>query len=377
MALTGQQHINIGNVNEQTGSDSLYDAFIKVENNFDNLFTNASPFKQFVSDSATSGIEVVADSDTGKVVIKHTGVANILPGTGIQATKKTNGDVELSVIGNQYGQLVAGVTSVGLSSSTLELSNDPVVTATGVIGVNLAKTDVVPGVYDRPKINVDEYGRVVSVEQSDAEGIVTSVGITGGTGISVAGSPITSNGIIRITNTGVTKIIAGSGIRIDSSGGTGNVTISATLPTTTQGTVKSVTVASTTLTIAEPTVTTTGTININLPTTHQYGGSVVAITPKANGSQSDATPITTGIVVIPANSSNNGAIKLPEATPGKIIRVLWPHTAPDALIGVRVYATGTATIDNSGIGGYYTVTKGKKVEFIAINANQWYTFVSA
>jgi hypothetical protein len=57
-------------------------------------------------------------------------------------------------------------------------------------------------------------------------GTVTSVGITAGTAISVSGSPITGSGNITVDNTGVTSIVAGTGISI--SGGTGAVTITNT-----------------------------------------------------------------------------------------------------------------------------------------------------
>ena len=57
-------------------------------------------------------------------------------------------------------------------------------------------------------------------------GSVTSVGITAGTGISVSGSPITTSGLMTVTNTGVTSIVAGTNVSI--SGSTGAVTISST-----------------------------------------------------------------------------------------------------------------------------------------------------
>lgn len=375
MALTGQQHINIGNVNEQTGSDSLYDAFTKVENNFNELFTNASPYKQFISDGTTAGIEVIADEDTGKVVIKNTGVADIIGSDSIEAFKKTNGDVVLSVKTNSVGIVQAGVTGIGLASSTLELSENPYVISSGTIDVNLQKVDIAAGVYDRPKINVDEYGRVVAIEQSDAEGVVTSVAIQGGTGISVAGSPITSNGTIRINNTGVTKIVAGSGIRIDSSSGTGNVTISATLPTTTQGTVKKVTLVSNTLVVdnTQSVVTTTGNLKIDLPTSYQYAGGVSTITPQV---QSAAPTVNNAIVIVPQDATPDYSIKLPVATPGTIIRVLWPHQTPAATF-IRVYPAVGARIDFLEPNINYRLSRGKKVEFIATSTTQWHTFVSA
>jgi len=67
-------------------------------------------------------------------------------------------------------------------------------------------------------------------------GTVTSVGVTAGTGISVSGSPITSSGSITVTNSGVTSIVAGTGISI--SGGTGAVTVTNTSSVNTNQLVK-------------------------------------------------------------------------------------------------------------------------------------------
>jgi hypothetical protein len=58
-------------------------------------------------------------------------------------------------------------------------------------------------------------------------GTVTSVGITGGTAISVSGSPITGSGSITVNNTGVTSIVAGTGISV--SGATGAVTVTSNI----------------------------------------------------------------------------------------------------------------------------------------------------
>ena len=55
MAIIGKQTINVGLPNESTGSDSLYDAFTKAQDNFDILFANASPFNTF-----TAGIGTVS-----------------------------------------------------------------------------------------------------------------------------------------------------------------------------------------------------------------------------------------------------------------------------------------------------------------------------
>ena len=42
MAIIGQQNINIGAENEAAGSDNLYQAFNKVQNNFTTLYVYPS-----------------------------------------------------------------------------------------------------------------------------------------------------------------------------------------------------------------------------------------------------------------------------------------------------------------------------------------------
>jgi hypothetical protein len=106
MAISGLQVINIGNQNESTGSDSLYTAFGKTKDNFATLFADSSPFNTF---TGNTGITVNANSTAGTVDIIN-----------------------------------SGVTSVGLTSTSLTISSSPV-TTTGTITINLPSNVVVTG----------------------------------------------------------------------------------------------------------------------------------------------------------------------------------------------------------------------------------------
>ena len=88
-------------------------------------------------------------------------------------------------------------------------------------GVGLKKGSII-GISPIEVVKTSEGFRIGYVGQITA-GTVTSIGITAGTGIAVSGSPITSNGNITVTNSGVTSISAGSGLTV--SGSTGGVTI--------------------------------------------------------------------------------------------------------------------------------------------------------
>ena len=257
MAIIGQQNINIGAENEAAGSDNLYQAFNKVQNNFTTLFELASPYTAYVGEG---GISTYADSANGKVFITNTGVTSISAGTGVTLSA-TTGNVIISATGNG----AAGVTNVNVTSSTLNVSGAPIVSA-GNIVVDLPLIPTGPsfaaGEYVAPSITVDNYGRITQIANTVGVGTVTSVAIQAvGDGLLIANSPITSSGVIEITNTGVTKLNAGTGIIL--SGDTGEVTISSV--NVNQGTVTRVEVTSNTLNVTGSPITSDGTINIELP----------------------------------------------------------------------------------------------------------------
>jgi hypothetical protein len=253
MAIGNLEVIQIGLPNESTGSDSLYLAFNKSKNNFAILANSAS---QYVNFTGNTGISVSANAIAGTVDILNTGVTSVIAGTGI-AIDSSNGAVTITNTGGNGNG--AGVTSVGVFSTTLAVSNTPVVSA-GNITVNLTQLgNTLAGQYTYPTVTVDNYGRVTSIANANSVGTVTSVGITPGTGISVTNSPVTSNGNITVTNTGVTRVSAGSGIAV--SGSTGNVTIS----TTPISAVTGVAISSNNLTITGSPITSSGTISVDLP----------------------------------------------------------------------------------------------------------------
>lgn len=275
MAISGKQTINVGLPNESTGSDSLYTAFNKAVTNFDTLFGNSSPYNTF---TAGDGISTSANANIGTVTITNTGVTNIIAGTNI-VVDQSNGNVTISSAGggNGGGGTVTSVGVVSASSSRIVASGGPVVSS-GNITLDLATTGVTSGTYTYPTVAVDSYGRITSITSGASVGTVTSVGVTPGAGIQVTGSPITTTGTINIINTGVTRLNAGAGILL--SGANGNVTVSASL---TGGTVTSVGVSSTSLSVSGSPITTTGTISIEIPSTISVSGNITSGTLRTNG----------------------------------------------------------------------------------------------
>lgn len=270
MAISGRDIIQVGAENQSSGSDTIFDAFTKTENNFNTLFSCASPYTNFV---AGNGISTTATSGNGTVLIENTGVRSVQAGTGVTILN-TDGVVTISASGN--GQ--AGVTNVGIASSTLNVTDSPVISA-GIMRVELPALSIEPGIYVAPTLSVDQYGRVTEIANTTAIGTVTSVAVTTtGTGLSITGSPITDDGTIVITNTGVTRVNAGTGIAL--SGSNGNVTISSTVQS--QGTVSRVDVVSNTLTIVNGSVTRSGTISVDIPSNVTLAGNLISNTVTTN-----------------------------------------------------------------------------------------------
>lgn len=319
--------INVGVENQSTGSDSLFVAFTKTQNNFTKLSTTASPYNTF---NSGTGIQTESFIGNGTVKITNTGVVNIIPGTGLTASS-SNGNVTLSISGYANGSLVAGVTSVGLQSTTLSVPSSPIVSS-GSLAVDLSVVNTItPGSYITPTMTVDRYGRVTSIANNTVAGTVTSVAVAPGTGISITGGPVTSSGTITVTNDGVTRLNAGPGIVL--SGHTGEITVSSSNPIV--GTVSSVGVTSNTLTVTGGPITSTGVINIEMPETDTMTGTFTA-----------GNLVSTGNLTTTSNANIGGTFRV---------------NSTSTLVGNVTFNASANVLGNASIAGNLTVTSNTSV----------------
>ena len=355
MSIPGQQTINVGLPNESANSDSLYTAFTKTQQNFSNLFTNASPYNTF---TAGAGITASANAITGTVAITNTGVTSIVAGTNI-VINQSNGAVTISANTGGGG---SGLSSVGISpvsNTRLVVTNSPLVT-NGNIAIDLATSGVTAGTYNNPTLNVDSYGRITSVANGSIAGTVTSIGLvtTPGSGIQISGGPVTSSGNITVINTGVTRINAGSGIAVSS--GNGNITISAAAL---GGTVTSVGVSSSQLVVTGSPVVSSGTITIELPTSPSFTGTTTTSNLSVSGrvvlsgSEDLAASAAANLLVTASYFTTVAAetATLAVGTPGQIKTFMMLADGGDMVItvtnaGWKTSGTGTMTFSAIGQG---------------------------
>ena len=348
MAINGKQTIQVGLHNESSGSDSLFSAFNKTVTNFNTLFACASPYSNIANGIGTIGN---ANSTTGVLSFDNTGVLSIIAGTGISISG-ANGNVTISSNGGGNGS-GGTVTSVGVNSSTLTVNTTASgnIVSSGNIIVDLPSYANLAGTYTYPTVTVDQYGRVTTIANANSVGTVSSVNLTtSGVGIQVSGGPITSSGNINIINTGVTRLSAGSGINL--SGSNGNVTISATI---TGGTVTSVGLSSSSLTVTNSPVTTTGTMNVELPANVAVTGRLLL-----SGSENLSSGAAANLAVTASyfTTTTASTATLAAGTAGQIKTFMMVSDGGDMVITVTNAgwkSTGTGTITFGDIGDACTL----------------------
>ena len=205
--------------------------------------------------------------------------------------------------------------------------------------------------YNTDLNNIESYVNNAWVSTGSG-GTVTSVAATGGTGISVSGSPITTSGTLTITNTGVTSNVAGTGISV--SGGTGAVTISNTGVLSIAGTTNQITASAATgaVTLSLPATVTIGTsLTVSGLTANSflYSGTAGLLTTTAAPTNGQLLIGSTGAAPVAATLTAGTAIGVTNGA-GSITINNTGVTSTAAGTGISVSgATGAVTITNTGV----------------------------
>lgn len=115
--------------------------------------------------------------------------------TGQVLTKASNADYDLvwasAAAGGGSGTVTSVSAGIGLTSTP-----NPI---TGAGQIDIASTGVSAGIYTLPTLTINAQGQIVSAANGSAgSGTVTSAGVVGNNGITVAGSPITTQGVFTL-----------------------------------------------------------------------------------------------------------------------------------------------------------------------------------
>lgn len=390
MAILGIENINIGLQNQAAGSDSLYAAFNKSQNNFTTLFSCASPTSNFL---AGSGISVNYSNSNTYLTITNIGVTSLVAGDSSIVLTQNNGNITITAPGGGgNGGGVSNVNVVGAGSNARITSTGGPIISNGVITLDLATSGVSAGTYTYPTVTVDTYGRITNIANASSVGTVTSVGVTTtGAGIQISGSPVTTAGNISIINTGVIRLNAGSGISLSSSNG--NITVSTSAASTG---VTSVGVSSTTLDITNSPVTSTGTMTVDLPTnTSIVGNLTVGNNSTVTGNITAVNTITTsyqigsvdtGIAAAGTVQANATAITKDNNIVSTVITGANSVVLPTAIAGMRIYIknisanalnvfpAANAIINSLSANASISQVANASAFYISTSSTQWYSY---
>jgi hypothetical protein len=137
--ISGQLNINIGAPNSPTNSDSLYTAFGKIQDNFTNVFTEAS---SFTSANVAVGAGLGSTTTLGTITIVNTGVVSVTMADTNLTTSAANGAITLG-LANTIGGL-ATISTANLTA-TSQITTQSLVASGTVSAVNVSASGNISG----------------------------------------------------------------------------------------------------------------------------------------------------------------------------------------------------------------------------------------
>jgi len=320
---------------------------------------------EVVSQDIAEKIKVISTMSTnGAVGIKDegtsisTGVKNInFVGATVTATNSGD-DVTVNVSAG-----TGTVTSVGVSGGTtgLTTTGSPI-TTTGTItlGGTLAVASGGTGTATPSLVAGTNITSITgtwpnqTINASVSAGTVTSVAATGGTGISVSGSPITTTGTLTITNTAPDQtVVLTAGTGINTSGTYPSFTVTNSAPDQTVALTQS---GTTTITGTYP--------NFTISSADQFQGTVTSVT--------GTSPVVSSGGATPAISlaASYGDTQNPYASKTANFVLAAPNGSAGVPTFRAVVAADIPTLNQNTTGSAATLTTGRT---IAITGDLAYT----
>ena len=137
--ISGQLNINIGAPNSPTNSDSLYTAFGKIQDNFTNVFTEAS---SFTAANISVGAGLGATTTLGTITIVNEGVVSVITTNTNLTTSAASGAITMGLANTITG--LATVSTANLTATT-QITTQSLVASQTIVAASISVSGNIAG----------------------------------------------------------------------------------------------------------------------------------------------------------------------------------------------------------------------------------------